>query len=171
MTEKESKLVEDNLPLARHIAKKWFGRTKLENEDIISAAQYGLVKAAASYDPERGFCFSTYAVRVIENEIRMELRKIKNCPTAISLDAEVPGTEELTYADMVPDKRNLFEDAEFKIWLKDKICGLDERSKNAIMIRIHYPEKSQAECGRMMGISQSLFSRRLIDARRKMAGA
>ena len=163
-------MVEDNLPLARHIAKKWFGRTKLENEDIISAAQYGLVKAAASFDPERGFCFSTYAVRVIENEIRMELRKIKNCPVAISLDAEVPETEDLTYADMVPDKRNLFEDAEFEIWLKDKICGLDEQNRNAIMIRIRYPEKTQAECGSMMGISQSLYSRRLKAIKKKIAG-
>ena len=34
---------------------------------------------------------------------------------------------------------------------------LTERERTAVMIRIEHPEKSQAECGRMMGISQSLF--------------
>ena len=75
MTEKETRLVEENVPLAVYTAGQWMKKAVLEWEDALSAAEYGLVKAAMSFEEERGFCFSTYAVSVMENEIRMELRK------------------------------------------------------------------------------------------------
>lgn len=168
MTEKEQKLVEGNIRLATHIAKRWFGRTKLENDEIVSAAYYGLVKAAVSFDPDRGFCFTTFAGRCIENEIRMEIRKSSRRRSYISIDAEVPGTEGLTYADMLPDRKNPFDHIEFEMWLTDRIKGLDARSRNDIRIRILFPEKTQTELAEIIGISQSMYSRRLKKAAEKM---
>lgn len=168
MTEKEQKLVEDNICLAVHIAKRWFGRTKLENDEIVSAAYYGLVKAAVGFDPDRGFCFTTYAGRCIENEIRMELRKMSRECAEVSIDAEVPGTEGLTYADMLPAKKNLFNHVEFEMWLRDRLNDLDARSRRDLKVRVLFPEKTQAECAQLVGISQSMYSRRLKKAAKKI---
>lgn len=170
MTEKEIKLVEENIPLALHIAKRWTKRTGMDIDDTVSAAEYGLVKAARGFDPDRGR-FSTYAGRIMENEIRMELRKHSRRSREMHLEDPIEGTEGLKLKDMLADPRDCFELSEAVCELAERSGTLTERERTAVMIRIKYPEKSQAECGRMMGISQSLFSRRLIDARRKMEGA
>ena len=170
MTEKEIKLVEENIPLALHVAKRWIEVTGMDRDDVISAAEYGLVKAARGFDPDRGR-FSTYAGRIMENEIRMELRKHSRRSREMHLEDPIEGTEGLKLKDMLADPRDCFELPEAVCELAERSGTLTERERTAVMIRIEHPEKSQAECGRMMGISQSLFSRRLIDARRKMAGA
>lgn len=170
MTEKEIKLVEENIPLALHIAKRWAERTGMDMDDTVSAAEYGLVKAARGFDPDRGR-FSTYAGRIMENEIRMELRKHSRRSREMHLEDPIEGAEGLKLKDMLADPRDCFELSEAVCELAERSGALTERERTAVMIRIEHPEKSQAECGRMMGISQSLFSRRLIDARRKMAGA
>ena len=170
MTEKEIKLVEENIPLALHIAKRCTERTGNEIYDTVSDAEYGLVKAARGFDPDRGR-FSTYAGRIMENEIRMELRKHSRRSREMHLEDPIEGTEGLKLKEMLADPRDCFELSEAVCELAERSGTLTERERTAVMIRIEHPEKSQAECGRMMGISQSLFSRRLIDARRKMSGA
>lgn len=170
MTEKEIKLVEENIPLALHVAKRWIEVTGMDRDDAISAAEYGLVKAARGFDPDRGR-FSTYAGRIMENEIRMELRKHSRRSREMHLEDPIEGTEGLKLKDMLADPRDCFELSEAVCELAERSGTLTERERTAVMIRIEHPEKSQAECGRMMGISQSLFSRRLTDARRKMSGA
>lgn len=67
--------MEENIPLAVYIAKRWAERTGMDMDDAVFAAEYGLVKAAIGFDYDRGFRFSTYATRIMENEIRMELRR------------------------------------------------------------------------------------------------
>lgn len=170
MTEKEIKLVEKNIPLALHIAKRWAERTGIDRDDAISAAEYGLVKAARGFNPDRGR-FSTYAGRIMENEIRMELRKRKRRSRELYFEDPIKGTDGLRLKDIIADPRDCFEFSEAVDELIKRSGALTDRERSAVIIRIEHPEKSQAECGRMMGISQSLFSRRLIDARRKMAGA
>ena len=54
MTEKEIKLVEDSIPLALHIAKRWAKKTGMDMDDIVSAAEYGHVKAGHGFVPDRG---------------------------------------------------------------------------------------------------------------------
>ena len=68
-------LTEKDIKLARAIAYK---RNKLVyNEDTLSSAYYGLVKASNTYDRERGVKFSTYAYRVINTTITEELNKMR----------------------------------------------------------------------------------------------
>ena len=65
-------LIEHNLRLVAHIAKKYNGFQK-EQEDFISIGTIGLIKAVSSYHSEKGIRLATYASRCIENEILMSL--------------------------------------------------------------------------------------------------
>lgn len=65
--------IESNLPLVHKLANRFRGRG-VEYEDLYAAGCVGLVKAADRFEPERGLCFSTYAVPVILGEIRRLFR-------------------------------------------------------------------------------------------------
>ena len=62
------KLIEHNLRLVAHIAKKYTvpGFTQ---EDLVSVGALGLVKAVNTFRPETGAQLSSYAARCIENAI------------------------------------------------------------------------------------------------------
>ena len=66
-------LVNENLGLVHACANRFRGRGA-EYDDLFQAGCVGLCKAAANYDAERGFAFSTYAVPVILGEIRRIFR-------------------------------------------------------------------------------------------------
>lgn len=65
--------VEDNLGLVRLCANRFRGKG-IDYDDLYSAGCEGLIKAARSFDEERGVRFSTYAVPVILGEIRCLFR-------------------------------------------------------------------------------------------------
>ena len=65
--------IERNLPLVHKLANRFRGRG-IEYEELYSAGCVGLVKACDRFEPERGLCFSTYAVPVIRGEIRRLFR-------------------------------------------------------------------------------------------------
>ncbi len=71
--EKKDALVKENLGLVHACANKFRGRGS-EYDDLFQAGCVGLCKAAANFDAERGFAFSTYAVPVILGEIRRIFR-------------------------------------------------------------------------------------------------
>ncbi len=81
-----NELVEINLRLALMVGKRFARyldiRSKSVDElDLIQEANLGLIKAAESFNPKRGFRFSTYAYSVIEgyvkNFVRDRLRFIR----------------------------------------------------------------------------------------------
>ena len=68
-------LIERNLRLVAHIAKKYQG-TDVDMEDLISIGTVGLIKALFSFNLEKQSKLGTYAARCIENAIlSMRLRK------------------------------------------------------------------------------------------------
>lgn len=71
---KPSIAAEAHLGLVRLCANR-FRERGIEYEELYSAGCLGLVKAANAFDPERGVCFSTYAVPVILGEIRRLFRE------------------------------------------------------------------------------------------------
>ena len=66
-------LIERNLRLVAHIAKKYQG-TEVEMEDLISIGTVGLIKAVMSFDKEKNSKLGTYAARCIENAILSQMR-------------------------------------------------------------------------------------------------
>ena len=63
-------LIERNLRLVAHIAKKYQG-TDVDMEDLISIGTVGLIKALFSFNPEKQSKLGTYA---IENSILSQMR-------------------------------------------------------------------------------------------------
>ncbi len=71
--EQEARLVELNMGLVSSVAVRFRGRGA-DFEDLMQIGSIGLLKAIRSFEPERGFAFSTYAVPLIIGEIRRYLR-------------------------------------------------------------------------------------------------
>ena len=69
--EEINKLIEDNINIAYELTHKYYEMTKgkLTFDELNSICNYGLVKAANTYNQNKGFAFSTYAYKVISNEI------------------------------------------------------------------------------------------------------
>ena len=101
MTAAQTRLVEDNVRLAYHVANRWAsGRA---DDDTIQIACEGLCQAALTFDPARGARFSTYAGRVMENALRMAYRQAhtaRRAAVVTSLDAPV-GEDGATVADLL----------------------------------------------------------------------
>ena len=66
-------LIERNLRLVAHIAKKYTSATHTM-DDFISIGTIGLIKAVNTYRSGRSTRLATYAAKCIENEILMSIR-------------------------------------------------------------------------------------------------
>lgn len=60
------KLIEHNLRLVAHIAKKYYG-TAVDQDDLISIGTIGLIKGISSFNSKKDVRLATYAARCIEN--------------------------------------------------------------------------------------------------------
>mgnify|MGYP000646545812 CR=1 FL=1 len=79
-----TEFIQKNLGLVHSCAGRFTGRG-IEYEELYSAGCLGLVKACDGFDPDRGVCFSTYAVPMIIGEIRRYLRDYNSIRVSRSL--------------------------------------------------------------------------------------
>lgn len=121
MTTNENDLVINNMKLAYKIAYKYYQKfnSLMELEDIQSLCFIGLVKAAQTFKEDKKIAFSTYAYKVMQNEILIyyELR-LKNSIKPISLSLEIE--ENKTLEDTLSSIEDLEENIEKKL-LIDKL--------------------------------------------------
>lgn len=68
------RLIESNLKLVVSVAKV-YSRSGLSLPDLIQEGNIGLIKAVDSFDPEKGFRFSTYAVAWIRQSITRAIER------------------------------------------------------------------------------------------------
>ena len=64
-------LIEHNLRLVAHIAKK-YTTPKRDADDVISIGVVGLIKAVSTFNSQKGNTLATYAARCIENAIQSQ---------------------------------------------------------------------------------------------------
>lgn len=77
-------LIERNLRLVAHVAKKYQSCDE-DPDDLISIGTIGLIKAISTFDSSRASKLSTYAARCIDNELLMMLRARKKRSREVSL--------------------------------------------------------------------------------------
>jgi len=161
-------LVERNLRLVAHIAKK-YQNVDEDMEDLISIGTIGLIKAIDSFDAGKGK-LSTYASRCIDNELLMLLRAKKKTSREVSLYEPI-GTDregnEISLLDVIEqDQVDVIDrmEVEDKLHrLKNLITErLSDREREIILMRyglLSGQEITQREIGHRLGISRSYVSR------------
>ncbi len=161
-------LVERNLRLVAHIAKK-YQNVDEDMEDLISIGTIGLIKAIDSFDAGKGK-LSTYASRCIDNELLMLLRAKKKTSREVSLYEPI-GTDregnEISLLDVIEqDQVDVVDrmEVEDKLHrLTDLIADrLSDREREIIMLRYGLGsgrEITQREIGHRLGLSRSYVSR------------
>lgn len=161
-------LIERNLRLVAHIAKKYENNKDLQ-EDLISIGTIGLIKAVDSYKQNHKTKLATYASRCIENEILMHLRANKKTNLDVSLN-EAIGVDkdgsEIVLEDTIAAKQEDFIDLIDKKDTLKKFSEyfeiLDPREKETLIM--HYglnntKKYSQKEIAKKLNISRSYVSR------------
>ena len=163
-----ARLVEHNLRLAAHIAKK-YARPGVDQDDLVSIGALGLIKAVDTFRPEAGR-LTAYASRCIENEIRMHFRSGRRHRDLVLVGDslgqdkdgnEVPLSELLgTEPDLVPRAAETAIESARAMRLMGEV--LDVREAEVVRLRYGladgepWPQHRVAE---RLGISRSYVSR------------
>lgn len=179
-TAARNELIERNLRLVAHIAKKYSGRGR-DSDDLISIGTIGLVKAIGTFSTEKGGSVAAYAARCIENEILMSIRAEKKTKGEVPLNEPI-GTDrdgnEITLADVLSSDEDVAGRAERNqqnCRLREAVrLALTPREQKVIIMRYGLSDGrcyAQWEVGQELGISRSYVSRIEKKALRKLNDA
>lgn len=180
--EAKSVLVERNLRLVAHVARK-YQNTGEEMEDLISTGCIGLIKAIDTFDAGKGR-LATYACRCIDNELLMLLRSKKKLSREVflfdSIGQDKEGNE-IRLLDVIEQKpydiakeMDLSNDIQ-KLYQYVEEC-LTPREKKILIMRYGLGgsrEMTQNEIGESLNISRSYVSRiekRAVEKLKKSLG-
>lgn len=163
-----NKLIEHNLRLVAHIAKKYETTTE-EKDDILSIGIIGLIKGVDTFKIDSNNKLATYAARCIENEILMTLRANKNKKNytylynSIGLDKEGNDIELIdVIKDNSPDVLETIEHETQLSQLSRSLKILNERELDIIKRRyglLGFKAQTQKEISHELQISRSYVSR------------
>ena len=160
--ESKNILIERNLRLVAHIAKK-YSSASASLDDLISIGTIGLIKGINSYNFSKGVKLSTYISRCIENEILMALRASKKYNQDISLQDPI-GTDrdgnEIVMLDIISaENDNIAEQIDLKIQTKQLYKNLKSvlKDREQLVIELRYglyggKEVTQQEIAKMLGL-------------------
>lgn len=162
-------LIEKNLRLVAHVAKK-YNTAKVEQDDLISIGTIGLIKGINSFKLDKNTRLSTYVARCIDNEILMFLRTNKKLGAEVYLNEPIGKDKDdniVTLQEVLENnERNIEDEVDIKMKVKllyEKMKKvLKNREKTIIELRFGLGEKkpkTQKEIANIMGISRSYVSR------------
>ena len=167
--EARNELIERNMRLVAHVAKKYQSQED-EMEDLISIGTIGLIKAVETYKEDYGSRLATYAARCIDNELLMHFRAKKKTSKEVSLYEPI-GTDkegnQIHLLDIVeseePDVVEMME----RTRQIEKLLGLVPKvlQERELYIVVHryglFGNKAmtQREIASAVGISRSYVSR------------
>lgn len=167
--EARNKLIEHNLRLVAHIAKKYTGSVR-DHEDLLSIGTIGLIKGITSFDPSKGTRLATYAARCVDNEILMLLRAKKKEQGDVSLNESIgtdkEGNQIMLIDVMSNDEADVFDEInsgiEFKQLYRNIKNELDPREREVIVLRYGLIDGHclpQRKIAKKLKISRSYVSR------------
>ena len=168
-TEARNILIERNLRLVAHIAKK-YSWCNLEQDDLISIGTIGLIKGINSFNTNKNIKLATYTARCIENEILMILRSNKKNSGEVFLNEPIGKDKDDNVVTLQEVLENNERNIEDEVDLKLKIRKMYEKiktvlkSKEKFIIELRFgldgnKPKTQKESAQMLNISRSYVSR------------
>lgn len=167
--EARNELIERNMRLVAHVAKK-YQNPEDEMEDLISIGTIGLIKAVETYKEDYGSRLATYAARCIDNELLMHFRVKKKTSKEVSLYEPIGTDKEGNQIQLLDVVVSEDEDVVELLEQDRKVRRLNEiipqtLSGRELFIIINryglYGKKTmtQREIARKLGISRSYVSR------------
>lgn len=160
-------LIEHNLRLVAHIAKKYSNESNFD--DLVSIGTIGLIKGVNTYNPEKNTKLAAYAARCIENEILMTMRRQRRLMAEISLDETIGCDSEgnnMTLSDTLATGDDVEDEVCFKMDSAKLYASvaeeLTEPERKIICWRYgigNKKRKTQQEVSDILGISRSYVSR------------
>lgn len=167
--EARNELIERNMRLVAHVAKK-YQNPEDEMEDLISIGTIGLIKAVETYKEDYGSRLATYAARCIDNELLMHFRAKKKTSKEVSLYEPIGTDKEGNQIQLLDVVVSEDEDVVELLEQDCKVRRLNEiipqtLSGRELFIIINryglYGKKTmtQREIARKLGISRSYVSR------------
>ena len=167
--EARNELIERNMRLVAHVAKKYQSQED-EMEDLISIGTIGLIKAVETYKEDYGSRLATYAARCIDHELLMHFRAKKKTSKEVSLYEPIGTDKEGNQIQLLDVVVSEDEDVVELLEQDRKVRRLNEiipqtLSGRELFIIINryglYGKKTmtQREIARKLGISRSYVSR------------
>ena len=168
--EKERMII-DNMPLAVFIAQR-YSDTGMELDDLIGTAYMGLCRSVKYFKEEKGYCFSTFAKKVICNEIHMALRKFNKTRKEISLYEKIG--DDFTIMDTISDPSDgyyLINCSEAEKMTAEQLitsCKSLSDKERIVLIETCLYKKKQREVAAALGVTQAYVSRLYLQAKDKL---
>ena len=162
-----NKLIEHNLRLVAHIAKKY--DHKKDEDDLISIGTIGLIKGIDSYSKHHNTRLTTYVARCIENEILMYYRANKHNNKNISINESVGFDKEGNEITLLDILKTPNPDFALDIHKQENINRLDKyfkvlNTREKVILEKRYglnnqDKLTQKEIAKEYHISRSYVSR------------
>lgn len=167
--EARNELIERNMRLVAHVAKKYQSQED-EMEDLISIGTIGLIKAVETYKEDYGSRLATYAARCIDNELLMHFRAKKKTSKEVSLYEPIGTDKEGNQIQLLDVVVSEDEDVVELLEQDRKVRRLNEiipqtlSGRELFIIINRYglcgkKTMTQREIARKLGISRSYVSR------------
>ena len=165
-------LIKHNIKLVIHRVLKRFPHTPYDQSELVSIGLLGLINSVDTFDMNKNFSFTTYAIKCIDNEILMFMRNNKKHIAVDSLEKIIHDNEEagseLRLKDALQDESVDFVlDYERKITIeqvRESVEKLSEKDKKLIKLYWGFlgdKRYNQREIAEMSNKSSSLISRNL----------
>lgn len=147
----KNELIVKNMNLVHGLLHKYYPALAFD-EDLIQCGMLGLCKAVETYNEERSK-FSTYAGKVILNEIRIELRRRKKYNGDVSLSTVVHSDEDdLTLEDQLVSQDDVYYSDD-----EAMLSKLTKREREVAILRSQ--GYKQEEIATKLGVRQAQISR------------
>lgn len=176
-------LISHNIRFALFIAGKILKNNMVyqDNNEVVSAAFVGLIKAVDTFAVEKEYRFSTYAERCIVNEINLYFRKNKKYKKEISFESmffttmdseqETFSTKEWFLKDKTVNIEEQYFEKETISKLYEIISALSEQDKKIICMYfgINLDKRyKQEEIAREFNLTQGQISRKITQILEKI---
>lgn len=138
-----------------------------DQDDLLQIGAIALIRAVDTYDYQSSYEFSTYAIKVISNELNMLWRSFKYTKHVLSLNnvAYENDRSYVEFGDLIPDEYDFTEDLFYQTQLMlidDMLDSLSDIEKLVICKKYGlrgYQKMTQKEIGKELGFCQTYISR------------
>lgn len=139
-------------------------------DEVESEAFVGLWKAVLEFNPDRGFKFSTFATRCIQNHLLKLLNSRKNDLSFLSLDMSITedGDDDMILYDALDGSRKDYVHDDNCIILRDAIENtLTKEERNMVYLH-YYRDISIRKISKIYNTHNTAISRKLNKVRNKL---